>query len=425
MREAGTIAEGLRAVEEARPEVVLLDLRLPDGSGLDALPRVLAADPDVAVIMMTAYGSVADAVQAMQHGARDFVLKPLRPRRDPAAGRARGRRGPRAARDRLLPGARGGRGHDPRRIAGDGSIARAGGAPEPRDGAARRRTDRAPAGRDGLRQGTPRPGDPRHGRPARGTLHRGELHRASRAAGGGGAVRPRGGAFTDAKTARAGLFETADGGTIFLDEIGHVAPSLQAKFLKVVEENTVRRIGATAARAVDVQIIAATSRDIEAAVQLGEFREDLYQRLSVAVLRIPPSTSAGSDGCCSAGRHSSRRAGAMRRRASAVAAAEEAIRRHTWRANVRELQNLMERVVLFTDSDPVTADDLAPAVARRPWRASAPLPVARCRSTFPMAACRSRPSSARSWWPLSSAPAAIRPGRRDCSRCHATRCAIA
>src|SRR5262249_50594227 len=77
VREAGTIAEELQAREGVRPDVVLLDLRLPDGSGLDALRKIVAADPDVAVIMMTAYGSVADAVQAMQHGARDFVLKPF------------------------------------------------------------------------------------------------------------------------------------------------------------------------------------------------------------------------------------------------------------------------------------------------------------------------------------------------------------
>jgi len=96
------------------------------------------------------------------------------------------------------------------------------------------------------------------------------------------------GAFTDAKAAHAGLFETADGGTIFLDEIGHVTAPLQSKFLNVIEEKVVRRIGATAGRRVDVQVIAATSRDLEAAVRLGEFREDLFQRLSVAVIRIPP-----------------------------------------------------------------------------------------------------------------------------------------
>src|SRR5262249_1717121 len=96
------------------------------------------------------------------------------------------------------------------------------------------------------------------------------------------------GAFTDARAARAGLFETADGGTIFLDEIGHISPALQSKFLKGIEEKTVRRRGASAQRRVDVQVIAATSRDLEEALRAGEFRDDLYQRLSVAVIRIPP-----------------------------------------------------------------------------------------------------------------------------------------
>jgi transcriptional regulator with PAS, ATPase and Fis domain len=167
------------------------------------------------------------------------------------------------------------------------------------------------------------------------------------------------GAFTDAKTMRPGLFETADGGTIFLDEIGHVATSLQAKFLKVVEEKTVRRIGATAARAIDVQIVAATSRDIEAAVHLGDFRDDLYQRLSVAVIRIPALRERGEDAVVLARgflEQASRRYAAARRPLSPEA--EQAIRQHTWPGNVRELQNVMERVVLFTDSDPVTADDL-------------------------------------------------------------------
>ena len=103
------------------------------------------------------------------------------------------------------------------------------------------------------------------------------------------------GAFTDASTARAGLFETAEGGAIFLDEIGHISPALQAKFLNVIETKTVRRVGATAARRVDVQVVAATNRDLEAAVRLGEFREDLYQRLSVAVIRIPPIRERDGD----------------------------------------------------------------------------------------------------------------------------------
>jgi len=360
VREAGTIAEGLRAVEEARPEVVLMDLRLPDGSGLDALPRVLAADPDVAVIMMTAYGSVADAVQAMQHGARDFVLKPfdldeIRMRVERAVGTARARREiayyrEREAAEATIIGA------SPAIDRLRELVARLGRATAPRGaaptvlllgetGSGKGHVARAIHATGGRREGpfievncTALPEQ----------LVEAELFGHER------------GAFTDAKTARPGLFETADGGTIFLDEIGHVAAPLQAKFLKVVEEKTVRRIGATAARAVDVQIIAATSRDIEAAVQLGEFRDDLYQRLSVAVIRIPPLRERGEDTVLLARtflEQASRRYAAPQRPLSP--AAEEAIRRYAWRGNVRELQNVMERVVLFTDSDPVTAEDLA------------------------------------------------------------------
>jgi DNA-binding NtrC family response regulator len=359
VREAGTIAEGLRAVEEARPEVVLLDLRLPDGSGIEALPKLLAADPEVAVIMMTAYGSVADAVQAMQQGARDFVLKPfdldeIRLRVERAVGAARAQREIAYYRERET-GAGAIVGDSPPMARLRDLVARLARATAPRGaaptvlllgetGAGKGHVARAIHASGGRRDGpfieVNCTALPEH-------LVEAELFGHER------------GAFTDAKTMRPGLFETADGGTIFLDEIGHVATSLQAKFLKVVEEKTVRRIGATAARAIDVQIVAATSRDIEAAVHLGDFRDDLYQRLSVAVIRIPALRERGEDAVVLARgflEQASRRYAAARRPLSPEA--EQAIRQHTWPGNVRELQNVMERVVLFTDSDPVTADDL-------------------------------------------------------------------
>ncbi len=167
------------------------------------------------------------------------------------------------------------------------------------------------------------------------------------------------GAFTDAKTARAGLFETAEGGTLFLDEIGHISAALQAKFLKVIDEKMVRRVGATAARRVDVQIIAATNRDLDAAVRLGEFREDLYQRLSVALLRIPPLRERDGDAVHLARTlldSACRRYGVAARTLSP--AAEAAIAAYGWPGNVRELGNCMERVVLFSDTNPVSPDDL-------------------------------------------------------------------
>ncbi|HSQ04897.1 MAG TPA: sigma-54 dependent transcriptional regulator, partial [Burkholderiales bacterium] len=178
------------------------------------------------------------------------------------------------------------------------------------------------------------------------------------------------GAFTDAKSARAGLFETAQGGTLFLDEIGHVSAALQAKFLTVIEQKVVRRVGATAARRIDVQIIAATNRDLEAAVRLGEFREDFYQRLSVAVIRIPPLREREGDAVRLA--HAlladlCRRYGVAPRSLSPEA--ESAIARYGWPGNIRELANTMERVLLFSDNDPVQVDDLGlpvgPGAARR------------------------------------------------------------
>jgi DNA-binding NtrC family response regulator len=354
---AATLGDALRLVDEVHPDVMLMDLRLPDGSGLEALPAVLAREPEVAVIMMTAYGSVDDAVQAMRQGARDFVLKPfqldeIRLRVERAIGAARARRevayyrGREAAAGDIL-------GDSPAMERVRALVARVARATGP--------------------AGTPAPTVLLVGETGSG---KGHVARAIHASGGRrdgpfievnctalpeqlveaelfGHER---GAFTDAKTARLGLFETADGGTIFLDEIGHVPPALQAKFLKVVEEKTVRRVGASTGRAVDVQVIAATSRNLEAAVAAGDFREDLYQRLAVAVVRVPPLRECGDDAVV-LGRlfldRAARRYGLPPRRLTREA--EDALRAYGWPGNVRELQNVMERVVLFTDDDPVGA----------------------------------------------------------------------
>jgi len=372
---APTVGDGMRLLEEVRPDVVLMDLRLPDGSGLETLPRMLEADPDVPIIMMTAYGSVADAVQAMQHGARDFVLKPfqldeIRLRVERAVGAAKAEREIAYYREREVAastvlGESPAMEHVRRTI---GRLARATAGPGSEaptvlllgeTGAGKGHVARAIHASGGRREGpfieVNCTALPEH-------LVEAELFGHER------------GAFTDAKTARPGLFETADGGTIFLDEIGHVPLALQAKFLKVVEDKTVRRIGASASRAIDVQVIAATSRDVEAAVQSGDFREDLYQRLSVAVIRIPPLREREGDAAALASiflGQASRRYGLPDRSLSPEA--ERAIGRYGWPGNVRELQNVMERVVLFTDTEPVSLDDLGlPAASPVPAVGIAP-----------------------------------------------------
>ncbi|MBI1817446.1 MAG: sigma-54-dependent Fis family transcriptional regulator [Deltaproteobacteria bacterium] len=368
---AANVAEATRIASVTPLDIVLLDLRLPDGSGLDVLDALIANDPDQPVVMMTAYGSVADAVRAMQRGARDFVQKPLdldeialkvehalkstRQRREISYYRERGSaagtilgESPGAERLRTL-------------ITRIARMTAGPGAPAPtvlllgETGSGKGHVARALHAASGRRDGpfievncTALPEN----------LVEAELFGYER------------GAFTDAKTARAGLFETAEGGTLFLDEIGHISGALQAKFLKVIEEKVVRRIGANAARRIDVQIIAATNRDLEAATRLGEFREDLYQRLSVAVIRIPPLREREGDALRLARdllNDACRRYSVPPRALSPEA--EAAIARHPWPGNVRELGNTMERVVLFSDNDPVRIEDLglpdsAPAAGR-------------------------------------------------------------
>jgi two-component system response regulator AtoC len=359
-QQARSVADATRIMASTPVDVVLLDLGLPDGNGLDLLESLVSADPGLSVIMMTAYGSVNDAVRAMRSGARDYVQKPFdleeillkvehalrgtRQQREISYYRDRGAAAgailgtsPAAERLRAL-------------VARIGRMTSGAGAPAPtvlllgETGSGKGHVARALHATSGRRDGpfievncTALPE----------SLVEAELFGYEK------------GAFTDAKTARAGLFETAAGGSLFLDEIGHISPALQAKFLKVVDEKVVRRIGAAAARRVDVQIVAATNRDLEAAVRLGEFREDLYQRLSVAVIRIPPLREREGDavGLAHALLDDVCRRYAVGSR-SLSPDAERAIAQHTWPGNVRELANTMERVVLFSDTDPVRVEDL-------------------------------------------------------------------
>lgn len=368
VHQATGVVEAQRIVATTPVDIVLLDLRLPDGSGFDLLDALTAAEPDRPVIMMTAYGSVADAVRAMQRGARDYVQKPFeldeiqlkvenalrntRQRREISYYRERGAAaatilGESAAAERL------------RMLVTRIAHMTAGpAAPAPtvlllgETGSGKGHVARALHAAGGRRDGpfievncTALPEN----------LVEAELFGYEK------------GAFTDAKTARAGLFETAEGGTLFLDEIGHISPALQSKFLTVIEQKVVRRIGANAARKIDVQILAATNRDLEAAVQANEFREDLYQRLSVAVIRIPPLRERNGDAVRLAHAllaDACRRYGMTPRALSPEA--EAAIARYPWPGNVRELANAMERVVLFSDNDPVRGEDLGLATVAPP-----------------------------------------------------------
>jgi DNA-binding NtrC family response regulator len=172
------------------------------------------------------------------------------------------------------------------------------------------------------------------------------------------------GAFDDARTARAGLIETADGGTLFLHEIGSLTLDLQARILAVIEDRAVRRLGARQSVRVDLQVIAATHRDLGAMVRLGEFRHDLYHRLSVVGVELPPLRERGVDRILLAQELIAtmcREHGIPERRLGD--AAMRAIERHSWPGNVRELRNRIERVILLEDDEVIRAEHLAFAAA--------------------------------------------------------------
>lgn len=174
------------------------------------------------------------------------------------------------------------------------------------------------------------------------------------------------GAFTDARTAKPGLFEVAQGGTLFLDEVHQLAPELQAKLLRALEQKTIRRLGATAGRTVDVRIIAATNADLARAVSSGRFREDLYYRLNVVTVTLPPLRERGDDVVRLA-------AAFLRRFATQYGIAEPdltpAVRKqllaYPWPGNVRELRNTIERAVLLSPPGTLVVDQLTVQPASR------------------------------------------------------------
>ena len=195
------------------------------------------------------------------------------------------------------------------------------------------------------------------------------------------------GAFTDAKTAKPGLFEVAQGGTMFLDEVDHLAPELQGKLLRALDQKSVRRLGATVARTVDVRIVAATNADLGAAVQAGRFREDLFYRLNVITLELPPLRERGDDVFLLADAFLQRFSAQYQLpQPSLTPEVRRALRTHQWPGNVRELRNTIERAVLLSPPGTFALTE----VAARPLRAApaGPLPFPATRAEIQRSAAR-------------------------------------
>jgi DNA-binding NtrC family response regulator len=361
VRWASRCEQGERLFNEERPDLTLLDLRLPDGSGLDLLARLRGQDPGAPVIIMTAYASVEDAVKAIKLGARDYLQKPLdmddlrhavtraldevKLRSEVSYFRGRESRG--AGFEAIV-------GECPGIVALRSKIQRLCLLP----------VDAAPptvliSGETGTGKGLV--ARVLHYNGPRATQPFLEVNCAAL---------PEGlieselfghqkGAFTDAKTTTVGLFPAADTGTLFLDEIGCLPSSVQVKLLKAIEEKSVRPVGAHADRPIDVHIIAASNSDLEAMVRAGTFREDLYYRLGVVVLQAPPLRDRGDDVLTLARRVVGELCARYRLPAKQLTPqTEAALQRYPWPGNIRELRNTLDRAVLFTEGAVIEPDTL-------------------------------------------------------------------
>jgi DNA-binding NtrC family response regulator len=340
-------------------DLVISDIRMPGADGIAVLHEARARDPDVEVVLMTAYATVPAAVAAMREGAFDYLAKPFEPDEallvvERALERRRLRREARDLR-RALEGAH--------RI--DNLVARSP-VMTPVLALVRRAaasdatvliTGESGTGKEVVARAIHNAGERKAGRFV--AVNCGAIPEALLESELFGHVR---GAFTGATAERHGLFEEADGGTIFLDEIADLPLAMQVKLNRVLQEKQVRRVGASDERAIDVRVIAATNVDLKAQVAAGRFREDLYYRLNVLGLALPPLRERREDIPALAAflleRH--RRHGLPE---GFTAEALSALVQYRWPGNVRELENAIARAIAVTDGPRIELEALPDEVA--------------------------------------------------------------
>lgn len=354
--EAENGAQADEAVSRRSFDLIMLDYKLPDTTGIDILKSIREDDRDVVVIMMTAYSTIESAVDAMKLGAFDYMPKPFDMDRlmhvvDKALETTKLRREVRELRKQIVAdyGIEQIIGRDDSMLELFDTIGRIaassastvflrGESGTGKDLVARvihYQSDRAP-----------RPFMNVTCTALSETLLESELFGHER------------GAFTDAKAQKKGLFELADGGTIFLDEVGDMPPALQAKLLRFLEDRTFRRVGGTTEISVDVRIIAATNRDLEEAIKEGHFRSDLMYRLDVVTLHLPPLRERGNDVVILAKHFATRFAKEFRKPINDIS--DNGLRKlkeYPWPGNVRELKNVIERSVLLSSGEFLGPDD--------------------------------------------------------------------
>jgi two-component system response regulator AtoC len=356
---ASTGAEGLEKVSQARPQVMILDMRLPDTDGLSVLRRVRQLDPIIQVIVITAFGDVQTAVEAMKLGACDFLRKPYEMEDIAMAVESAGRTFRQATELDAY------RRQAWKQYSGEEII----GASEP---IARVReliekvvrsqatsvliTGESGTGKELVARAIHYRSD-RSQAPLMevncSSFHENLLENEL--------FGHEKGAFTDASEVKKGLIELCDGGTLFLDEVADMSMATQAKLLRFLDHRNFKRLGGAQDIGVDIRIVAATNKDLDAEVRAGRFRSDLYFRLNVVSIHLPPLRERGEDALLLARhflREFSRKFGKHFR--DIAPAAAQTFLTYPWPGNVRELKNLIERVALLEEGERLDADHLPP-----------------------------------------------------------------
>jgi DNA-binding NtrC family response regulator len=359
VEEAGSGADALAWLAKRHFDVALLDLVLPGMDGLELLERLRESDPECQAVMLTGRGSIPTAVEAIKRGACDYLTKPCDLAELEIVVAKAYERGSlhrenlhlRAVLERSGPKAVPMIGECPAMMEVKRLIAKA----APTDSSVLVQGDSG-TGKElvarALHEGSPRADKPLvvvNCAALQETLLESELFGHER------------GAFTGAVVAKPGLFEVAEGGTLFIDEVGEMAGGLQAKLLRVLEDGHYRRVGSTRERRANVRVLAATNKDLATEIEAGRFRDDLYFRINVLAIELPPLRERGGDidllidHVLASGNRGPRQIEPN---------ARWALQRYSWPGNVRELANAIERAKILAEDDWITLEDLPSAVVR-------------------------------------------------------------